>query len=395
MQAQLREISSKFHQATSSAPEIDRVIQEAQKTLFTSRITNVPVPNLEKFKLRSYEGNSDPRHFLTLFGIVINRLKFTSAEQKDAIQCQLFVEHLEGIALDWFSRLEADSIDNYKELSTKFAKHFSMFIGQKTRNSELWEISQGENESLRDFMACFKQIVAHCTVDDEAALEALYQKTWYKSPFHKELRRNRPLTLEDALHKSNIFIAEEEEEAAKDRQYSTTKPGQTLTAKDNSETKVQSGKPRGVVNQAGPSNQKSGRPPKSWNTWHKDDDTPLSERFCEYHERYGHSTEECRHLRDFLLQQFRKGEIDTADLPKPGPRRPNPRPNKPGNQETTKAADSDEEQVVPPKRDRETPNRETNVPKTRKKVNINMGALESCNYSVRALKEYSRQASSS
>ncbi|XP_024014994.1 uncharacterized protein LOC112088875 [Eutrema salsugineum] len=395
MQAQLREISSKFHQATSSAPEIDRVIQEAQKTPFTSRITNVPVPNLEKFKLRSYEGNSDPRHFLTSFGIVINRLKFTSAEQKDAIQCQLFVEHLEGIALDWFSRLEADSIDNYKELSTKFAKHFSMFIGQKTRNSELWEISQSENESLRDFMARFKQIIAHCTVDDEAALEVLYQKTWYKSPFHKELRRNRPLTLEDALHKSNIFITEEEEEATKDRQYSTTKPGQTPAPKESSETKTQPGKPRGVVNQAGPSNQRTGRPPKSWNTWHKDDDTPLSERFCEYHERYGHITEECRHLRDFLLQQFRKGEIDTADLPKPGPRRPNPRPNKPGNQEAAKATDSDDEQVAPPKRDREAPNREPNVPKTRKKVNMIMGALESCNYSVRALKEYSRQASSS
>ncbi|XP_024014545.1 uncharacterized protein LOC112088499 [Eutrema salsugineum] len=269
-----------------------------------------------------WHGNSDPRHFLTSFGIVINRLKFTSAEHKDAIQCQLFVEYLEGIALDWFSRLEADSIDNYKELSTKFAKHFSMFIGQKTRNSELWEISQGENESLRDFMARFKQIVAHCTVDDEAALEAIYQKTWYKSPFHKELRRNRPLTLEDALHKSNIFIAEKEEEAAKDRQYSASKPDQTLTTKDNSETKVQFGKPRGVVNQAGSSNQKSGQPPKSWNTWNREYDTPLSERFCEYHERYGHNTEECRHLRDFLLQQFRKGDstLQICLNPDPGGR---------------------------------------------------------------------------
>ncbi|XP_024010428.1 uncharacterized protein LOC112085447 [Eutrema salsugineum] len=307
MQAQLREISSKFHQANSSAPDIDRIIQEAQKTPFTSRITNVPVPNLEKFKLRSYEGNSDPRHFLTSFGIV----------------------------------------------------------------------------------------VADCTVDDAAALEALYQKTWYKSPFHKELRRNRPLTLEDALHKSNLFIAEEEEEAAKDRQYSASKPDQTLTVEDNSETKTQSGKQRGVVNQAGPSKHKSGRPPKSWNTWNREDDTPLSECFCEYHERYGHSTKECRHLRDFLLQQFRKGEVATTDLPKPGPRRPNLRQNKPGNQETAKAAKSDEEQATPPKRDREAPKRETNVPKTRKKVNMIMGALESCNYSVRALKEYSRQASSS
>ncbi|XP_024004913.1 uncharacterized protein LOC112082053 [Eutrema salsugineum] len=133
----------------------------------------------------------------------------------------------------------------------------------------------------------------------------------------------------------------------------------------------------------------------SWNKWNREDDTPLSERFCEYHERYGHNTEEFRHLRDFLLQQFRKGEVAIADLPKPRPRRPNPRQNKPGNQETAKEADSDEEQAAPPKRDREAPNRETNVPKTRKKVNMIMGALESCNYSVRALKEYSQQASSS
>ncbi|KAG7557031.1 Reverse transcriptase domain [Arabidopsis suecica] len=53
---ELNEMKSKFHQATSSAPEIDRVIEETRRTPFTSRISNLRIKDSRKVKLQPYDG---------------------------------------------------------------------------------------------------------------------------------------------------------------------------------------------------------------------------------------------------------------------------------------------------------------------------------------------------
>ncbi|XP_024004935.1 uncharacterized protein LOC112082076 [Eutrema salsugineum] len=300
MKAQLRQITSKIHRPTSAVPEIDRIIQETQKTPFTPCIASTPVWQLEKLKIKIYEGDSDPRHFLTSFGICMNRYQFRTTEEKDAVQCQLFVEGLGGIALDWFSRLEANSINNYKELATAFVKHFSMFIEHNTKNSELWQIAQGENESLRDFIHHFKTVVAHCTMSDEAALLCLQKRAQIKT--------------KDTLHRANTYIAEEEEEAAHDRNYT---PKQ-IEYKERPKTDAyehQSGYGRGYENRKKFYTNTINvvqQPEKQWNKYYRtDEDDSL---FCEFHNRRGHSTEECRHLKEYLLAQYQKWQISLDDL---------------------------------------------------------------------------------
>ncbi|XP_024010916.1 uncharacterized protein LOC112086238 [Eutrema salsugineum] len=418
MKAQLHDITSKIHQATSAAPEIERVIQETQKTPFTPRVAGTPVKHMEKLKIKIYEGNSDPRHFLTSFGICMNRYQFKSAEERDAVQCQLFVESLGGVALDWFSRLEANSIDNYKELTTAFVKHFSMFIGQNTKNSELWQIAQGPSESLRDFIKRFKTIVANCTISDEAALLCLQKGAWIKTSFRSAITHNPPQTLEDALHRANTYIAEEEEEAAYEQSYSTKQPKRPKTATN----EPQSGYGRGYENRKKFYANAIQQPNKQWNNkWVRGEEDQDESLFCEFHNRRGHSTKECRHLREYLLGLYRKEPISVDDL-----RRSNvsksggqlsiddlrrshmPRPN---NEQLEKALAKDPPTppalpTLPPpppnppvlpeqqKRNRDDRAPENHAPKARKRVNMIMGAIEACSYSVRAIKEYSRQAAS-
>ncbi|XP_024012926.1 uncharacterized protein LOC112087144 [Eutrema salsugineum] len=418
MKAQLRDITSKIHQATSAAPEIERVIQETQKTPFTSRVAGTPVKHMEKLKIKVYEGNSDPRHFLTSFGICMNRYQFRSAEERDAVQCQLFVESLGGVALDWFSRLEANSIDNYKELTTAFVKHFSMFIGQNTKNSELWQIAQGPSESLRDFIQRFKTIVANCTISDEAALLCLQKGARIKTSFRSAITHNPPQTLEDALHRANTYIAEEEEEAAYEQSHSTKQPERPKAATN----EPQSGYGRGYENRKKFYANAIQQPNKQWNNkWVRGEEDQDESLFCEFHNRRGHSTEECRHLREYLLGLYRKEPISVDDL-----RRSNvsksggqlsiddlrrshmPRPN---NEQLEKAPAKDpptppalptlpppppNPPVLPEQQKRNHDDRapENHALKARKRVNMIMGAIEACSYSVRAIKEYSRQAAS-
>lgn len=44
----ISEMSSKIHRATSTAPELDRVLEETQQTPFTRRITNVSIRGAQK-----------------------------------------------------------------------------------------------------------------------------------------------------------------------------------------------------------------------------------------------------------------------------------------------------------------------------------------------------------
>ena len=123
---------------------------------------------------------------MTSFNIAMGRAYF-SAEERDAGYCQLFVESLAGPALTWFSRLTADSISTFKELSTEFLKHYSMYIRQGASATDLWKIAQGQKESLQDFMERFKNLVSKVDVPDKTAVEALRNALWIRSSFRSDL----------------------------------------------------------------------------------------------------------------------------------------------------------------------------------------------------------------
>lgn len=81
------------------------------------------------------------------FIIAMRQTQFTP-EEKKIVYCQLFVEHLAGAALTWFSQLDANSIDNFHQLYAAFWKHYSMFISKGASSVDLWVLSQRPNESL-------------------------------------------------------------------------------------------------------------------------------------------------------------------------------------------------------------------------------------------------------
>ncbi|XP_013633075.1 PREDICTED: uncharacterized protein LOC106338707 [Brassica oleracea var. oleracea] len=223
MRIQLQSMNSKVHQATSAAPEIDRVLRETQNTPFTTRLISIPVRHQKnKIKLPTYNGTSDPREYLTAFSIATGRANF-SPEERVAGLCQLFVENLSGLALGWFSRLEAHSIDNYNQLSTAFLKHYSLFIQQSATNADLWTLAQEPTETLRSYIKKFRAIVSRITVLDKAAVLALRNGLWHESPFREELMKYKPQTLEDALHRAITFIEIEEDKAAFSKKHAATK----------------------------------------------------------------------------------------------------------------------------------------------------------------------------
>lgn len=90
LQAALKSINSRVHQATSAAPEIYRILEETQNSLFTAKIYKKPIRHARKLRFSTYDGSSDLRQYMIAFTIAMGRAHF-SPDERDAGCCQLFV----------------------------------------------------------------------------------------------------------------------------------------------------------------------------------------------------------------------------------------------------------------------------------------------------------------
>ncbi|KAG7583777.1 Reverse transcriptase domain [Arabidopsis suecica] len=395
------EMSSKIHRATSTAPELDRVLEETQQTPFTRRITSVTIRKYQKIKLESYNGKGDPKEFLTSFNVAVNRAALTP-ENFEAGRCQIFSEHLTGPALNWFSRIKPNTISSFHQLSTSFLKHYSPLIENQTTNADLWSLSQGPKEPLRLFIDRFKNIITKITVPDEAAIVALRNAVWYDSRFRDDITLHAPSTLEDALHRASRYIELEEEKIILAKKHNPTK----TTAKEPTPVKAAeeaSTEPRQYYNQQLGAQQRTNparKPatfvvnadgttprPKPWNKYLRDVDSPApTSVFCEYHKSKAHATEECRYLQSLLMAKYKSGgiNIECDRVAENKNQRQNP--------VQAEEAKAQTEPVNDPAKRQRTGKAIADAPVVVRQVRMIMGGLQHCNDSVRSIKQYRKKA---
>ncbi|KAG7547833.1 hypothetical protein ISN44_As12g030440 [Arabidopsis suecica] len=108
---ELKEMRSKFYQATSSEPDINRVIEEPRRTPFIPQIASLRIRDSRKLNFEPYNGLEDPKSYLAAFLIAAGRVDLGEAEE-DAGYCKLFSENLCGQALMWFTQLEPDNLSS-------------------------------------------------------------------------------------------------------------------------------------------------------------------------------------------------------------------------------------------------------------------------------------------
>ncbi|XP_048622645.1 uncharacterized protein LOC125591821 [Brassica napus] len=262
--------------ATSSAPDIDMVIEETRRTPFTNIITSVRLHHVGKLKFPEYAGNTNPKAHVQAFRLAISRAHLTD-DEKEAGYCRFFAENLTGVTLEWFARLEENSIDNFTQLVSTFLKQYSVFIETRVTKEDLWNLKQAPFKPLRAYINKFREIKAKISHPNEVvALAALKNGVWFSSKFREELAVRAPISSDDTLHRVSYIATHEEEVAALKEQYSANK--------NNATKKPATPKERTTKGQHSYAINNSPQKSSTYN---------LS-KYCAFHDRKGHSTEECR-----------------------------------------------------------------------------------------------------
>ncbi|XP_020419522.1 uncharacterized protein LOC109949179 [Prunus persica] len=127
----------------------------------------------------------------------------------DEGQCLLFSSSLTGAALNWFYRLEPETVDSFDELKQIFLNHFMIQTDRLYSADDLYTIRQSEDEPLREYAARFSHEYSRCPETDDRAAYGTF-KSGIRSPHFRYLVHSSNWRTYDELMKQAAIQAKAE-----------------------------------------------------------------------------------------------------------------------------------------------------------------------------------------
>ncbi|XP_072064486.1 uncharacterized protein [Arachis hypogaea] len=243
-------------------------------------------------------------------------------KESNLILCRTFPTFLDGAALIWFSNLPEGSISNFDELADQFVNHFAASKIYVHNSDYLSTIKQGPNESLKDYMTRFAEATNEIpNLNPEVHLHAL-KSGLHPGKFQESIVIAKPKTLAEFREKATTQIEIEEfralrraEKTALNREeerrnrHSAIRTDQRLfrlTPKFDSYTPFNA-KREDIIKDI--LHSKLIKPPNRAVTYQDQRHVDKS-KYCAFHQKYGHTTDDCIIAKDILEKLARQGLLD-------------------------------------------------------------------------------------
>ncbi|XP_065626051.1 uncharacterized protein LOC136066118 [Quercus suber] len=124
----------------------------------------------------------------------------------EEIMCRAFPTTLKGPIRVWFSRLTSNSINTFKELSTRFTAHFIGGHRYKKSTVCLMSIRQREKETLRSYITRFNEEALSINEADDKILVAVFMNWLRKGMFLFSLYKNDLKTMSKVLYRATKYM---------------------------------------------------------------------------------------------------------------------------------------------------------------------------------------------
>ncbi|GKC74123.1 reverse transcriptase domain-containing protein [Tanacetum coccineum] len=261
---------------------------------FTPRIRNFKSSRKTRMpnNVKTYDGIGDPEDHVKIF---------QAAAQVECwampTWCHMFNSTLIGSARVWFDELPPESIDGYKDLKAAFLAYFMQQKKYVKDPVEIYNIKQRDGETIEEFMERFKVETGRMKGAPECMRISGFMHGVNNPELTKRLNEHVLKTMEEMMITTTAFIRGEAAAAGKKKGHTSWRT-QDKSKRHGSERRT----PKEILTtEAG----KFKPPPPMVTPVEK----RSSNKFCDFHNDKGHSTDECMQLKKQIKELVRAGKL--------------------------------------------------------------------------------------
>ncbi|XP_073298454.1 uncharacterized protein [Primulina huaijiensis] len=298
MKKHREEIEQLKNKRSENLPPSTRAIPFSMELMTEELSKNFEFPNIEE-----YDGKGDLEDHLSRFENAALLHQYT-----DSIKFRVFLTTLTGSVQRWFNLLRPSDIKAFSDFSRAFLHQFTSSKKHPVTPFSLFTMRQYEHESLRVYIRWFSAVVIEVSPSTSDLLICAFVQGLAMEDFLKSFIKKLTGTYDELFARTDKYVNLEEVQLARAHQQkdpnksprkfkpisSVPRPDQSarpeplgkfvaytplkvskLRALSICENKHLIQRPRG--NDQGPRR-------------------PRSDRYCDFHKDYEHTTDECKHL---------------------------------------------------------------------------------------------------
>ncbi|KAL0386318.1 UNVERIFIED_CONTAM: hypothetical protein Sradi_3026100 [Sesamum radiatum] len=239
----------------------------------------------------------------------------------DGIKCRVFVITFAGAAQQWFNQLPLGFIRSFQEFSSLFLHQFAS--SRKVRKTELslFAIRQGEDEPLKEYLQRFNTAALEVPAATQEVKTNAFSQWLLDGDILKSLAK-KPVSKFDALlaQAAKYINIEEAQATKKDSRREKRKEVREDAPSKKPRADLRDRKPpfpegKYCVHPSdGPHHEglhgcRGEGANNATPIMERHTQCPKSDKFCRFHNDYGHTTDECRHLKNKIERLIHNGYL--------------------------------------------------------------------------------------